>query len=271
MPYSVAAARPTGQRGACQVSVAGAAGTGPDLNRHVSRSICSAGLALALVIAAGAAAGPASAVATTTVGLWSMNEPPGAGTATDSSGNGQHGTVGSDVQTGVPYAGAIAYRFPDIAPNAPPARPQHLVTVPHSPLLNPGSGDFTVTVRFRTTRTPSNIVQKGQSGTSGGYWKFEQDNGQVKCLFRGGNLQQRSAYSIRRIDDGLWHTVTCERTSTSVTMYVDGVRHSTQNGPTGSISNTWPLAIGGKSSCNQYKVGCDYFSGDIDYVRIRKN
>ena len=233
-------------------------------------ALVAVGCALGLGIVSVASAGAASAVATTTVGLWRMDEAPGATVAVDSSGSGLHGAIGADVQTGVVHDGAVGYRFPAIAPNSGPARPEHLVKVPHSTRLNPGSGDFSVTVRFRTTTSPSNIVQKGQSGVPGGFWKFEQDDGQVKCLFRGGNGQQRAAWSVSRIDDGRWHTVTCERTSTSVTMYVDGVRHSRSTGPTGTIANTWGLAIGGKSTCDQVRVGCDYFSGDVDHVRVEK-
>ena len=29
-----------------------------------------------------------------------------------------------------------------------------------------------------------------------------------------------------------------------------------------------PLTIGGKVDCDQVKVTCDYFAGDIDWVRI---
>jgi hypothetical protein len=55
-----------------------------------------------------------------------------------------------------------------------------------------------------------------------------------------------------------------------VAIFVDGVRQGRVTGSTGTIANTWVLSIGGKSRCDQYRVGCDYFSGDIDYVRILK-
>jgi hypothetical protein len=240
------------------------------MTRHGRRILLTSALVLAMGAVSAASAGSAAAVATTTVGLWNMDEPAGATTAVDSSGNGVHGTVGSDVQTGVVFDGATAYRFPDIAPNSPPARPQHLVTMPHSALHNPSSGDFTVTVRFRTTRSPSNIVQKGQRGDAGGYWKVEQDNGRARCVFFPGVNRGLSASASKRINDGLWHTVVCERTANSVTIYVDGARYASASGPHGPIANTKGLAIGGKSKCDQLQVGCDYFSGDVDFVRIYK-
>ena len=136
---------------------------------RMRRALVAVGCALGLGVVSVASAGSASAVATTTVGLWRMDEAPGAPVAVDRSGTGLHGAIGADVRTGVVHDGATAYRFPAIAPNSGPARPEHLVTVPHSTRLNPGSGDFSVTVRFRTTTSPSNIVQKGQSGVAGGF------------------------------------------------------------------------------------------------------
>jgi hypothetical protein len=40
------------------------------------------------------------------------------------------------------------------------------------------------------------------------------------------------------------------------------------DGPTGDITNTVPLTIGGKLNCDQISVTCDYFVGEIDYIRI---
>jgi hypothetical protein len=141
--------------------------------------------------------------------------------------------------------------------------------VPHNATLNPGSGDYTVTIRMRTTQRFGNIVQKGQSGHAGGYFKFENPNGIVTCLYRG-SAGSNLVSSLRRLNDGKWHTISCERTQYWVTMTVDGVVTQRLKGVTGTISNTWPLSIAGKVSCDQVKVTCDYFVGDIDYVRIER-
>jgi PKD repeat protein len=233
-------------------------------------------VAIALVVSLAAmvtmlwVAPPAYAAATTTSAFWSMDEAPGATTFSDSSGNNLSGTVGADVQTGVLFNGATAHRFPNISPTAPPARPQHLDQVPSNTRLNPDAQDYAVTVRYRTTKSYGNILQKGQNATTGGYWKFEQPNGIVYCLFKGSTGQQRTARSDFALNDGQWHTVRCERTASAVTMYVDGVQHNRLTGPTGTIANTWELSIGGKSRCDQIDVTCDYFVGDIDYIRIEK-
>jgi PKD repeat protein len=239
------------------------------VNRHLRSSIVSV-MAVAMAVAGIAMALPAWAVATTNAAFWSMDEPAGSSVMTDNSGQGLHGRVGADVQTGTLFGGATGYRFPDISPTAPPARPEHLVTVPHTTRLNPESADYSVTIRYRTTKSFGNIAQKGQNATAGGYWKFEQPNGKVACLFKGSGGGQRTAWSLTALNDGQWHTVKCERTATAVSMYVDGVRHSRNPGWTGPIANTWEMSIGGKSRCDQIRTTCDYFVGDIDHVRVEK-
>ena len=211
--------------------------------------------------------------AATPVATWQMNEAAGARTAVDSSGNGLNGVVGTHVQTGVALTGGgTGYRFPYIRPNTPPADPEHLVTIPHNTRLNPGTGNFAVEFRMRTTHSFGNVIQKGQAGSKGGYWKFQQPSGKISCLFRGSvGSSTASAGSTVRVNDGNWHTVRCERTSSSVTMWVDGVFTGRNRNATGTIANTRPVTIAGKGNCDQVTITCDYFSGDIDYVKIEKS
>jgi PKD repeat protein len=240
------------------------------MNQRVGRVLLSIIVPLVPAVAVVAVATSAEAAATATAAFWSMDEPPGSTTLVDSSGNGRHGSIGPDAELGTVYEGATAHRFPTISPTAPPARPEHIHTVPDSAALDPDAADYAVTIRYRSTRSFGNIAQKGQNGAKGGYWKFEAPGGIVKCLFEGSNGERRTAGSQTSLADGAWHTVRCERTATSVTMYVDGVRRSRITGPTGTIANTWNLTIGGKGTCDQIKVTCDYFVGDIDYIRIEK-
>ncbi|WP_346115691.1 PKD domain-containing protein [Micromonospora coerulea] len=242
-------------------------GTGRRWQRVVGRLGVAALLAGAGV---GLAASPAQATATRTVAFWSMDEPAGASVLRDSSGNGRDGTIGTEVVTGALYAGATGHRFATHLPTDMEYVPGHVNLVPHSTELNPDAGDFSFTIRYRTTYSFGNILQKGQGATAGGYWKFEAPGGKPKCLFRGGDGASRTGYTDVPIADGQWHTVTCNRTSTYVEMYVDGVRTSRLTGPTGTIANSRQLSIGGKSSCDGVNVTCDYFAGDIDYVKILK-
>jgi hypothetical protein len=215
-------------------------------------------------------ASPAQAAINKPVAVWQMNEAAGSRTMVDSSGNRINGTIGDDVLAGTALSGGgTGYRFPYAAPNQPPANPEHLARAAHRTALNPGSGDYAVELRMRTTHNFGNVVQKGQSGAPGGYWKFEQPNGKIICLFRGSAGSSGTSSGTVRVNDGQWHVVRCERTSSSVTMFVDGVVTGRNRNRSGTIANTKPLTIAGKGSCDQVKVTCDYFVGDIDYVKIQ--
>ena len=229
--------------------------------RHGFGRTLAAALAAGLVVAA-----PASAA---TLADWEMNEGPGAHTMVDSSGH-VNGTIGSAVQTGVKVQGATAYRWVFTSPTKPPPKPERLVQA-QSSTLNPGSGTYSVTLRYRTTKHFGNIVQKGQAGAKGGYFKLENPHGQLKCTFRGISSSGsflRKAVESGVISDGSWHTVVCTRTSSGLTLSVDGKVVDTAKGSTGSISNPNPVTIGGKLNCDQVKTTCDYFTGDIDYIKI---
>jgi hypothetical protein len=215
---------------------------------------------------------PAHAAIDQPVATWEMNEPAGSTTMLASSGNGINGAIGAHVQVGTALSGGgTGYRFPYLQPNTPPADPEHVVRVAHDPRLNPGSGDFAVEFRMRTTHSFGNIIQKGQAGAAGGYWKFQQPNGKVSCLFRGSAGSSTASSGTVRVNDGAWHTVRCERTSSSVVMRVDGVVTSRNFNPTGTIANTKRLSIAGKLNCDQITTTCDYFAGDIDYIKIQRS
>lgn len=218
------------------------------------------------LVALGLTASPASAAAV--VARWEMNEGGGAATMQDSSGHGINGRVGSDVQTHSVFAGRTGYTFPFLKNGVPPTHPGHLVTVPADDRLNPGTGDYSVsiTLRIQANANGGNIMQKGQASSPGGYFKLEVHHGVVSCLFRG--RSGSAAVGTGVIDNNAWHSLTCSRTAGAVQMTVDGRVTATKRTATGSISNAAPLTIGGKSSCNQRTVQCDYFAGSIDRVQI---
>ncbi|HET6560910.1 MAG TPA: LamG domain-containing protein [Marmoricola sp.] len=217
-------------------------------------------------------AGPSAGTATDEVATWELNDPAGSATMRDSSGHGIHGNVGDEVQTNVRVAGATAYRWTKVNPNQFPAKPERLVTVDDDD-LNPGSGDYAVTVRFRTTHSAGNLMQKGQAGSRGGYFKLQNVRGKITCLFRGYDDGVRQSKAVNSgsipLNDGAWHVITCERTADKVEMTIDGERIRRGRGPTGTISNQLPLSLGGKYNCDQVKITCDYWSGDFDYVTIK--
>lgn len=227
-------------------------------------------VATVAVTAAGAAVG-ASATAVTTLDL-EFDEPAGATVAVDSSGGGHDGLIGSHVRMNGSYA--------DWDRHAPDAGiyygADHLVVVDDAAdgSLDPGAGDFSVEIRLRMKDKFGNIIQKGQARTAGGQVKFQAPKGVVSCMFRS-PTGVASIGSKTPLNDSLWHVVRCERTPTSVTMYVDGEFRNRIRKTTGTIDNKKPWTIGGKLDCDTSDptVGadsCDYFPGDLDYVRITR-
>lgn len=223
-------------------------------------------LAPALLAGCAVVLAPTAALATTTSAVWNLDEPVGATTMVDSSGNGLNGTIGSGVLTGEPTDASLGYRFPAVTDGL--KHDEHLAVVADNPLLDPGSGDLSVTVRLKTGAGNQNIVQKGQANMTGGYWKIDMNKGIPICLFRDGAQVTSSKTWGATIWDSKYHTVTCAKTGNVVSISVDG-RTAKKNVKTiGTIDNTKSLSIGGKLYCNPPAVGCDYFVGVIDSVKI---
>ncbi len=216
---------------------------------------------------------PAGAAVSGTSASWEMDEGPGATTMIDSSGNGAHGSIGSAIETGVWYDGAQAYRWAFASPTLPPAKPERIILVWDNS-LNPGTGDYAVEVRYRTKQPFGNIVQKAQGGATGGYFKLENPKGFLTCVFRGvdgtGAWKRKRVASPTPLNDNLWHTVRCERIGKTLSLTVDGVVVRVAKGTSGNIWNDRPVSIGGKYNCDQIKTSCDYFTGDIDYIKIEQ-
>ncbi len=226
-----------------------------------------ASLALA-GLTAGAAPGHASALAVGVVSLnLQLDEAAGSTVARDSSGLSHNGAVGSHVKMNGSYA-ALDRHAPDEGISYGLA---HLIKVNDAAdgSLDPGSGTFTVELRYRSTVSFGNVIQKGQATSTGGQVKLQQPKGIVGCLFKS-PTGQVAVNSKTPLNDGQWHVVRCVRTATDLSMYVDGALRSHASKPSGTINNTKPWTIGGKSSCNGSTVTCDYFAGDIDYVKLTK-
>src|SRR5215208_5926708 len=112
--------------------------TNPTRSTTMRRRLLVVVVALA---AASAIVSPARAAIDQPVASWQMNEPAGATTMLDSSGNAINGAIGAHVQEGTALSGGgTGYRFPYLQPNTPPADPEHVVRVAHDARLNPGSG-----------------------------------------------------------------------------------------------------------------------------------
>jgi FlaG/FlaF family flagellin (archaellin) len=224
---------------------------------------------------------PMASATTNVAADWEMNESYSASTMEsgptvmhDSTGN-HNGTIprqdspdGQQITTHGSY-----YSWKDRCPACYPPDSTRVIQVPDSSALEipDPSVPYTLTFRFRTSHPFGNYMQKGQATTPGGQIKVQAPKGNVQCLFHGslGQVGTGSTQKYPALDDGQWHTVTCVHTSTQVKEYVDN--HTTpivKNGSTGPIDNSYPMTIGGKPKCDQVKVTCDYFSGDMDFVRV---
>jgi hypothetical protein len=228
------------------------------------------------VSAAATDATPVMRMATLGVGDWPMNETSGQ-TMVDVSGNGLDGYIGSSVLINVPTDDGTGYRFqgPLNVQNR-----ERLVLVDDTPMLDPGTETYSVSVRFRTFGSRPNILQKGQSEDTGGYWKLVIHTGWPRCHYRDENYNTKAIGFMKspdpnaKVNDGDWHTLRCQRNLDSVCVYLDEGTPTAMSrcirGAIGRIDNKWPLSIGGKMRCDPLRASttCDYFNGDIDWVRI---
>src|SRR6185437_11156678 len=108
----------------------------------------------------------------------------------DTSGHGLNGYIGTSVVVNYPTGdGDVGYHF--TGPLNVQNR-ERLVLVNDNPMLDPGTGTYSVIVRFRTKISQPNILQKGQSEDAGGYWKLVIHNGGPRCHYRDLNYNTKA-------------------------------------------------------------------------------
>jgi Concanavalin A-like lectin/glucanases superfamily len=198
---------------------------------------------------------PAAQGQSTVVALWHMDETTGK-TMTDAVG-GNTGTL-SSVAIGLPGAVGKVYGFNGTS---------SYVTVPSSPALSPGTAAMSFSMSILITTAPPtgstkdyDLLRKGVASTTGGMYKLEvRHSGRLACRYAG-SAGDVLVVSGRDVVDGTWHTVTCARSASGVSVTVDGTTWTTA-GATGAISNSSKLVIGAKP-------GSDYTNGTIDEVSI---
>jgi hypothetical protein len=229
-------------------------------------------LALAAPSAMAAKGHTAALLAPVTVLDLELDEAAGSTTAVDSSGFGHDGDIGSHIRMN--GATATIDRHPPDAGIFYGAA--HLIVIKDASdaSLDPGTGNFTVEFRFRSTVKFGNVIQKGQATTAGGQVKFQQPKGYMSCMFKSPTGTASIKSSIFT-SDGAWHTIRCERTPSEVSLYVDGVFNKRIRHTTGNINNTKAWTIGGKFDCdksdpNTGADSCDYWAGEMDWVKLTK-
>jgi len=221
------------------------------------RATTTAALSLATTAAAiTLGAGPAAATGVSFGAQWNMDDP---SIMRDTSGYSNDGKT-----TNVTSAGG-GYSF-----NGTTSK----VVVPNSDSLNPGTSDFSYSVRVQTSRVPPSgtdydLIRKGVSSTAGGEYKLEivYSNGVGKafCLVKGvkdGVKVSATVKGTTNVTDGNPHTLTCKKTSTGLTLQVDNLAPRTKVASVGSISNTSALTISAKTP-SITGVSGDFYSGTM--------
>ena len=242
--------------------------------RNLSRSAVVVGL-VGLVVTALTALPADSSTAPAgpeVVASWRMNDAGGSRRMVDSSGHGHHGAISRRADDAGLTSNGRYYKWAMRCPSCPPTALPRVVQVPDSAELDIPDPDvrWSIRFRFRTGKANTNILQKGQATSYGGQIKVENPHGRLTCVFLGAGGTYVSVQGTKRTDDAKWHIGRCQHTATSVSQWVDGDLVETASARTGPIDNSKPFVVGGKTDCDQAAVGCDYFSGRIDWVRLTR-
>ncbi|MBN8469530.1 hypothetical protein JYJ95_23760 [Corallococcus exiguus] len=195
-------------------------------------------------------------------------------TVVDDSGKGHTGTAqssnGGAVVVETPAYDGQGVRFPAVCVGTTCAKA--FISAADSASLNPGTALFSFGARVRVTLAElsadhgSNLVQKGLYNTA--QWKLQLDDavaGKPSCVVRTtGGADAVIVKASVGIADGVWHKVTCQRTSTTLTILIDNVaRGSALLASTYDINPVGQsVTIGAKSAGNNN----DQFHGAIDDV-----
>jgi len=240
------------------------------------------GLVIPAVPAAAAPAPTPSASATSTaaapatslpVARWTFDAGAVDGKVADTSGHGLALTTRAADQGVIRFdttapSGRYA-SFPVACATTATTCPRALLETPNVANLNPGTRTFRWSARMLTIKTQitgsANIMQKGVAGT-GSQWKMQvgKTNGKAQCIVSGAG--SRTAYIARSsasVADGAWHKVLCQRSGTTLSVWVDNQQAGQTTVPANlSISNTMPLRVGGPN----LKTKTDMFHGRLDDV-----
>ena len=227
------------------------------MTHHISRK--ATWLALTVAAPALLLAQAGAAEAASTVASWQMDDH--GRSMKDSSDNHVNGRLFGGVQTQVTGYSGEGFGF---------TAPESYVTVSDKSVLDPGTSTWTVSMRVKLDAAPSaaqgtaDLLRKGVATTSGGDYKVEiLSTGALHCLYRGSSGKVEVIASTN-LADGEWHSISCTRTSSSVTATVDGASTS-RAGRSGTISNDSAVYLGAKLA-----GGEDQFVGTLDEVRITK-
>jgi hypothetical protein len=219
------------------------------------RSLRSAFIVTGVLLMLGSTVGTVAGASPAAV--WHLDETSGS-VMHDGSGHGHDGTL-KNIQLGAPgIGGTKGYQFNGRS---------SVILVPDSAGLNAGTADMVVTVHVAFDEAPEDdydLIRKGLSSTAGGDWKIEIVNvdgrSVARCYLKGpgGSWQKTTGPDLA---DGVYHTITCEKHATTVSMSVDGTVWK-KTKALGTMGNKAVLSIGAKAE------GGDWYEGTMDEISI---
>ena len=201
------------------------------------------------------------------VGYWRFEEGSGT-TASDSSGNGNNGTLTNTPTwtTGMFGSGLLFNN-----------NSNQYVDAGNNNVLKMESGEFTIAAWFKTTGAASEaIAGKGGGGTGGKRYALYINN-VASCPTVGvvtieidDDTVKKNVCSTNAYNDGNWHFVVGVRNTTFLRLYIDGKEDS--NSPLniagyGNIDSIRPFTIGSIYS-EDLSSQATYFNGTIDEPQI---
>ena len=186
------------------------------------------------------------------------------GLVRDFSGSGNDGHLSDDpgvptwIETGK-YGGALDFTGDGLTSG-------QSILVHHDESLNPGSGDFAISLWVLTrSNYDGDILRKGSAGNSSTWYKLEHSpavwSNKLSLNFNTDGTDA-TVTSTEAYDDGQWHFVVGQRQGDQAQLWIDGVLDKTAP-VSGSIANAANLALGSKDTLDD-----DFFNGVLDDVRI---
>jgi hypothetical protein len=212
-----------------------------------------------LVLAALTLSLPAPA-AGAVVAQWNMDNTFGT-MMEDSSGYGNNGTTYNIVTSG----GGYIFNGTDSK-----------AVVPHSDSLYPGDNDFSYSAQVQTDTLPPvngdyDVIRKGAGSTVGGGFRMEIQNhngiAEAYCSVSDNAGHTVSVRGTTNVADDQLHTLTCQKTSSNLTLLVDSLAPRIKTAALGAITNTKALAIGVKSPTTTSNKG-DWYEGTMRSASI---
>jgi len=206
-------------------------------------------------------ASPAAAAASV-VGSWKMDELSGS-TAFDSSGSGNNAAL-TNVNLGL--AGSPGGSVGDDYSFGFNGHSSTMV-IPRRASLAAGDAEVTVTMDIRTSVEPGTGDFDFDLWSKGGYqvelFPKKHVGGQARCKFIG-SITKTHLQAGPDLADGQWHTITCHKDATSVSLTVDGTTF-TQSITIGT------LKTGGKAWVGVGSNLVDYYNGQLDDLTVTFN